>query len=343
METERGGTAPIMAPDQTAQRINWHSERLRERHGVRVWRLGIDAGFTCPHRSPDRQHGGCRYCAPDGNIAAYQKSPGFSTPLSLETQISRALAFTSRRYGAQAFFLYFQAYTCTNAPVSVLADLYERGISLCRRLMEPNQLKGLVVSTRPDCFDPEMAALLASFTAQGLEVWVEFGLQSAHASTLAFIHRGHDATSFLKAMDTARAAGLRRAVHLLLGLPGESREQMVASARFAARTLPDGVKLHELRIVRGSAFARAFEAGEISCMHPSRLAGLLADCLEVLPSSAEIIRLSADFRPEETISVHPPPDKHQLARQVEQELARRGTFQGQSFDRTFLNLLGTEL
>lgn len=334
MERERGGTAGIMAPDLTQRRINWHSERLKERHGARVWRLGIDAGFTCPHRSQDRQRGGCRYCAPDGNIAAYQKGLGCSTPLSLETQISRALAFTSRRYGARAFFLYFQAYTCTNAPVSALVDLYERGIGICRRLMEPGQLKGLVVSTRPDCFDQEKAALLASFMAQGLEVWVEFGLQSAHASTLAFIHRNHDTKSFLDAMEVAQAAGLRRAVHLLLGLPGESRGQMVDSARFTASTLPDGVKFHDLRIVRGSAFARAFEAGEISCMHPSRLPGLLADCLEVLPPAAEIIRLNADFRPEETIVIHPLPDKHRLALQVEEELARRGTIQGQSFDRT---------
>ncbi|MCX8013049.1 MAG: TIGR01212 family radical SAM protein, partial [Rectinema sp.] len=318
----------------------------RDRYGTHVWRLGIDAGFTCPHRSLDRQHGGCRYCAPDGNIAAYQKGmqlainaggdsraypEAISSVVPLETQITRALRFTTRRYGAHAFFIYFQAYTCTNAPVSVLEELYTETISICRRLMEPGQLKGLVVSTRPDCFDSEKAALLASYMGEGLEVWVEFGLQSAYPSTLAFIHRGHDITSFLHAMETARVAGLRRTVHLMLGLPGESHDQMVASSRFVAQTKPEGLKFHDLRIVKGSAFARSFPTGEISCMHPSRLPALLADCLEVLPMSTEIIRLSADFRSEETIQVHPPLDKHRLARQVEEELALRDSFQGQRF------------
>jgi len=331
-------------------RIHWHSTCLRERYGLAVWRLGIDAGFTCPHRSSDRLHGGCRFCAPDGNISAYQKSSPTLPPI--EEQIARALEFTTRRYGAQAFFLYFQAYTCTNAPVETLKRIYDeainafarargrlyetRGPSLPPKVAQrlrigPQALKGIIVGTRPDCFDATKAALLAEYAERGFEMWVEFGLQSSHDPTLAFIKRNHDVQSYRVAMDLAHRAGLRRTTHLILGLPGESHEMMVESARVAANTETEGVKFHDFRIVRGSAFARSFMAGEIVQIHPTRLPGLLADCLEVMHPTTEIMRLSSDFRPEECINLHKPFDKHVLAKLVEEELARRNSWQGRYF------------
>jgi len=129
----------------------------------------------------------------------------------------------------------------------------------------------------------------------------------------------------------SKKADLKRAVHVMLGLPGESHADMVQTAQFVASTLPEGIKFHDFHIVRGSAFARCFLAGEITLMHPSRMPALLADCLEVLPPQTEIIRLSADFRPEECINLYPPYNKHHLARHVEDELARRGSFQGSSY------------
>ena len=319
-----------------------------------MWRLGIDAGFTCPHRSSDRRLGGCRFCSPDGNISAYQKNPG-ALP-DIEQQIERALLFTQRRYRAKAFFLYFQAYTCTSASVEALVRVYTNAIDAFWNVFKKTNgvagtaeateatregnltktpasgpLKGIIVSTRPDCFDKEKAELLASYARAGMEVWVEFGLQSAHARTLSIVGRHHSLDNFFTAMRVAREAHLRRAVHLMLGLPGESRAMMVETARVTASTIPEGVKFHDLRIVRGSAFARSFLSGELTQLHPSRLPGLLADCLEVLPPSAEIMRISADFRPEESINIHPPLDKHLLARLVEEELERRNSYQGQQF------------
>lgn len=331
--------------------INWHSDRLKERYGEHVWRLGIDAGFSCPHRSPDRSKGGCRFCAPDGNVAAYQKVAS-SVP-TVEQQIERALVFTRRRYHASAFFLYFQAYSCTNASLKALAAIYDNAIDAFWIALEKikslegdsvnfaqeqesyarmSPLKGIVVSTRPDCFDSEKAALLASYREQGMEVWVELGLQSAHEETLSFLRRGHGVKQFLDAMEIAGKAHLRRAVHLMLGLPGESHSMMLETARIVSNTGTEGVKFHDFRIAKGSAFARAFPCGEITAMHPSRLPGLLADCLEVLHPSTEIIRISADFRPEEAINIHTPLDKHHLARLVEDELRKRGSCQGQRFN-----------
>jgi len=349
-------------------RINWHSQCLRVRYGEQVWRLGIDAGFTCPHRSVDRLHGGCRFCASDGNVSAYQKSQAFKSKTSvpntinanvnasnhiddgstIEQQIHRALAFTQRRYKAKAFFLYFQAYTCTNAPVPMLARIYDNAIATFERLyydaqkqagmdlqlsnLSKTPLKGIIVSTRPDCFDIAKAELLTSYRKQGFEVWVEFGLQSMHEETLALINRGHGIDEFLNAMDIAKKAQLSRTVHLILGLPGESHGSMIETAKFVAQIKPEGLKYHDLHLVKGSAFARSFCSGEIALMHPSRLPALLADCLELMPASTEIMRLSADFRHDETINLHPQVDKHKLARAVEEELAVRDSFQGQRFE-----------
>jgi len=328
-------------------RIHWQSICLKERFGQKVWRLGIDAGFTCPHRSSDRLQGGCRFCAPDGNVSAYQK--GNRRVASIEAQLERAIKFTRRRYHAKAFFLYFQAYSCTNAPLAELELIYEEAIDAFSRTYQKairteesegknedafspaNPLKGIIVSTRPDCFDMGKAALLARYARRGFEVWIEFGLQSAHDDTLTFLHRNHTVNDYLEAMKIAEHAQLRRTTHLICGLPGESRKMMLETAHLVASTATEGVKFHDFRIPQGSAFARSFQTGEITQLHPLRLPALLADCLEIMPPSTEIMRLSSDFRPDECIDIHQPLDKHLLARLVDEELARRNSFQGLMF------------
>ncbi len=316
-------------------RFNRHADRLVERHGCSVWRLGLDAGFSCPHRAGGRGKGGCAFCAPEAGLSPYQSRHGAGSAPTVSgigiapigEQIARAMAFVRRRYGAEAFFPYFQAYSCTNLPVGELAAIYGEALDEVNRLA-PGGLKGLVVSTRPDCFDEAKAALLSGYASQGLEVWVEFGLQSSNDATLERINRGHDAACFARAARIAGEAGLRRAVHLILGLPGETRETMLASLRFAVGCGIEGVKFHNLRLVRGSALANEYSAGEIAILHPGRLPALLADCIEALPPGVEVMRLCADFLPGATLDPLPPPDKSMIYRDVEAELVRRGTRQG---------------
>jgi hypothetical protein len=311
--------------------FNRHADRLIERHGEKVWRLGIDAGFTCPHRAGARSGGGrgaggCSFCSPEAGLATYQHH-GKRLVTELEEQIGRAVAFTRSRYDARLFFLYFQAYSCTNLPPEELKIIYDRAIEILERIA-PGSLHGLVISTRPDCFDAEKAALLASYAASGLEVWLEMGLQSSSDATLRLINRGHSARDYADAAEIAGKAGLRRAVHVLLGLPGESRRQMLDTVGFVADCGGEGIKFHDLRLVHGSALARAYPAGEYAPLHPSRLPGLLADCLEILPSHFEVMRLAADFRPGEAIDIFPPTEKTRLYMAVEAELRRRGRRQG---------------
>jgi len=307
-------------------RFNRHADRLIERHGEKVWRLGIDAGFACPHREGGRGRGGCAFCSPEAGLATYQHE-GQRLVTDLDEQIGRAVAFTRRRYGASLFFLYFQAYSCTNLPAGELKVIYDRAIAALEAVA-PASLRGIVVSTRPDCFDEEKAGLLASYARSGHEIWLELGLQSANDRTLALIHRGHSAQEYATAAAIAGEAGLRRAVHVMLGLPGEGRADMLATVAFAASCGLEGAKFHDLRLAVGSALARQYPAGEFAPLHPSRLPGLLADCLETLPPEVEILRLCADFLPGTTIEIFPPPEKNRLYMAVERELERRGTRQG---------------
>jgi len=307
-------------------RWNRHGDRLLERHGARVWRLGIDAGFTCPHRDSGRGKGGCAFCSPEAGLAAYQHQ-GEHIVTGLGDQIARAVDFTSRRYGARMFFLYFQAYSCTNLPAAALKDVYDEAIASLDRIA-PGTLRGMVISTRPDCFDADKAELLASYAAGGMEVWLELGLQSSRDATLERIHRGHDSASYAEAAAVAGRRGLKRAAHIILGLPGESRNDMLSTVRFAVACGLEGVKFHDLRLVRGSPLEKSYPAGELALMHPSRLPRLLADCIEILPPAVEVMRLSADFPRGSICAPFEPPEKFQLYRAVEEEMASRGTRQG---------------
>lgn len=290
----------------------------------------MDGGFSCPNRRGGRGLGGCAYCAPGAARAIYLAEGSFS----LRAQVESGMGFLERRYGARLFFPYFQAYSSTFGSVRLLRERYDEALGLVReragRSGAGGGLRGLVVSTRPDCVDEERAGLLASYASTGLEVWVELGLQSSHDRTLARIRRGHDYSAFVRAREILRAAGLRTAVHLILGLPGEGEADMLETVSRIASLGVEGVKFHDLMIPRGSELAYEYLAGELTLMHRARLPGLLADCVERLDPACEVIRLSSDAPPSELLAPRGRPDKTNTYLAVEAILASRGTRQGSS-------------
>lgn len=317
--------------------MNRHAARLAQRHGGRVWRIGLDGGFPCPRRENGRGRGGCAFCSPEGGLAPYQRSgevrsgpPGSDAALAaLRAQVRSGTAFLRGRYGASRFMLYFQAYTSTNAPVRALRSSIDTAVEALE-IEAPGSLCGLSVSTRPDCIDAEKVRLIASYGRDGIEIWVELGLQSANEATLARVRRGHGLREFLAARRLLKDAGLRTAAHLILGLPGEGRAEMLHSAGFVADLGLEGVKFHDLHIARGSALAAEYPAGELTLVHPARLPPLLADCIELLPPECEVMRLCSDAPASERVAPRKPIDKDWLYRAVEAELAARGTRQGSS-------------
>jgi hypothetical protein len=220
----------------------------------------------------------------------------------------------------------------------VLRERYDEAVSaargnLVRRFGEGGEthLRGLVVSTRPDCIDTEKADLIASYADAAAEVWVELGLQSANDRTLRDIGRGHDSAAFENAVAVLKGRGLRIAAHVILGLPGENRDDMLATIREVSRLGLDGIKFHDLRILAGTRLEREYRAGEITLMHPSRLPALLADCIEQLHPECEVMRLCTDAAAAATTAPRRAPAKDALYRAVESELQSRGTRQGDRF------------
>ncbi len=218
----------------------------RKRFGGRVQKLSLDAGFTCPNRDGRVGRGGCTYC----NNDAF--SPSYCVPeKSITQQLQEGMEFHRRRYRrAGRFLAYFQAYTNTYAPLEELKRKYEEALSV-------EGVEGLVISTRPDCVDERILDYLASL-AQQVFVALEFGVESCYDRTLRMINRGHGFAASEWAIRQSAARGLPTGAHLILGLPGESRQEMLAEAEIMSSLPLDMIKLHQLQIVKGTVMARQY-------------------------------------------------------------------------------------
>lgn len=305
-----------------------YSKYLKSRYGHPIYRVGVDAGFSCPHRAK----GGCSYCESHGARAVYLRNDENPSLIGrslderkqfIEKQIDGGLAFLRRRYEAEEYILYFQANTNTNAPISELKELYDHALSL-------GNFREFAVSTRPDCMDNEIVDLLSSYITDEREVWVELGLQSGNDKTLERIGRGHGVADFLQAYDRLSRVGIKIAVHLILGLPGEGIAELSRTLEIVSALKPDGVKFHNLHIPRGTELFEEYLRGEISSPSLDRHVELLVYSLERLPPETVIMRLSTD-----TPGGVPAPrrfgNKNILYQSLERALNAGNTFQGKLY------------
>jgi hypothetical protein len=287
---------------------------LRERFGATVHKLPVDAGFTCPNRDGRLGTGGCSYC--DGRGSRLRQAG----PLpSVADQVRAGMAHYRRR-GVRLFIPYFQTFTNTDAPPGHLRRLYDEALSF------PDTV-GLAVGTRPDCLPPPVVALLASYLP-AREVWVELGVQSMHDRTLEALNRCHTAEAVRRAVRRAAAAGLRVCAHVILGLPGETPEEMRETARRLAGLPIAGVKIHLLLVLEGTPLAQRFRRGEFSVPTLPEYASLAADFLEILPPGVVIQRLTADGYADVLLAPSWANRKLEVLDAITAELRRRGTRQG---------------
>jgi len=310
-----------------------YARYLRARFGCSVYRVAVDAGFSCPNRSGGRSDAGCTYCGEDGARAPYLAAASPAEPLCcgnhdspdpsayLASQVRDALAFLRRRYDAKAFILYFQAFSNTNAGVETLKQVYDTGLALAA-------FRGLNVATRPDCLDARKADLLASYRERGLEVWVELGLQSAHDDTLLRVRRGHTLEGFLRAYRLLRERELKIAVHLIFGLPGEDRARIMRTIDTVARLRPEGVKIHNLHIPKGTLLAREYAKGEITAPSSRRHLEHVIAALERLPPQTVIMRLTCDTPLENLMAPRVFLSKQAFNGLLAKEMRARGAWQG---------------
>jgi radical SAM protein (TIGR01212 family) len=304
------------------QDLPWtsYARWLRERHGAPVRRVAVDAGFGCPHRAGGRGPGGCTFCA-GGAVsgAGGAAEPRFRGDLeAVRRQVDRG---RRKVPDSTALLLFFQAFSGTNAPVEELARIYDASLALA-------PFVALDVATRPDCFDEPKAALLASYRARGLDVWVELGLQSSDDRTLSRMHRGHTAGDFSRAARTAKAAGLGLAAHVILGLPGEGLDEIRATARFLGDAGIDGVKIHGLHVVRGSLLEREMLAGEVTAPGTGRQLEDTIAFLEGLDQRVLVMRLATETPAVHLLAPRRAIGKAAFTRMLDGEMRRRGTRQG---------------
>jgi radical SAM protein (TIGR01212 family) len=262
---------------------------FRTHFGERVHKLTVDAGFDCPNRDGRIASGGCVYCNPQGSGTGLH-----ARGLSIREQLERSKAPVARRFKAHKFIAYFQSFSNTYAPLPVLRQAYEEALSV-------SDIVGLSIGTRPDCIDEDVLALLAGYARRHL-VWIEYGLQSAHDRTLTAIRRGHDVQCFIEAVERTRNRGIAICAHVILGLPGESRRDMLATARLIADLGLDGIKLHLLYVVEGTPLAEDYRQGNYRCLEQAEYADLVCDVIERLPPTMVIQRVTGDPHPRELIA-----------------------------------------
>lgn len=292
---------------------------LRERFGERVQKISLDAGLGCPNRDGTLSTKGCIFCDRRGSGTGAMVERGES----VEEQVQRGRAFAQKRYGARKFIAYFQSFTNTYASPSRLKDLYDCALGY------PDMV-GLAVATRPDCVGPEVLGLLRSYAKDHL-VWVEYGLQSAHDSTLQRINRGHDVAWFDRSVRMSHDLGLDVCAHVILGLPGEDPEMMMETARHLAGQPIQGVKIHLLYVARETRLCEMHERGELRCLERGEYVRLVVDFLELLPPGVVIHRLTGEPVLSDLVAPAWAGQKSVNLKAIREELERRDTWQGRLY------------
>jgi uncharacterized protein len=290
----------------------------RNQFGCRVYKLPIDAGFTCPNRDGRVGTGGCIYC--DGRGSALRRAGELP---SVGEQVRRGKEFYRAHAKAKKFIAYFQTFTNTYAPVDRLRALYDEALA-------EEDVIGLSIGTRPDCVPDETIALIRSY-AERFHVWLEFGLQSRHDRTLRTISRGHSAEVFRDAVRRTGSGPIRICAHIILGLPGESREEMMDTARVLTELPIQGIKIHNLLALKGTVLGSRYERGELTLMSREEYVATVCDILEILPPEMVIQRLTADGYREIFLGPDWAANKLTVLNAVNRELEVRDSWQGKRY------------
>ncbi len=305
-------------PWKTRRRYNAYVDYIRQRFGGRVQKVSVDAGFTCPNRDGSKGYGGCTYCNNVSFVPPYCQ-PG----MSIEEQVAAGVEYLTKRYKANKFIVYFQAYSNTYAPLEQLKSLYEQA------LRHP-QVIGLAIGTRPDCIDESKLDYLESL-AKAYFISIEYGLESIYDDTLKRLNRGHGFQEWARAVEMTANRGIEIATHIILGLPGESREQMLHTAEVISRYPIDFLKIHHLHLVRRTILAAQYLKNPFHLLGYREYIDLVIAFLERLNPAIKIQRLVGETHPRHLLGPIWGVRADVVQRHIEQELEKRNTFQGRLF------------
>lgn len=291
------------------------SDYLKEKHGEKVYKITIDAGFSCPNRDGTISKGGCIFCDDSGSF-----SKAHSSELDIKNQVITGINTLNSRFGAKKFLAYFQAFTNTYAPVDKLKKIYDS--AFC-----DERILGISIGTRPDCIDEKKLDLISGYK----NPWLELGLQSTHNETLKKINRGHNYECFLEAYKLAKEKRIKVCVHMVLGLEGESREMILESAKRLARLNIDGIKLHMLTVLEDASIARLYKEKPFQLLDMRQYCELVCDFLELLPANTTIHRLAGSGYSKTLIAPKWINNKFETLNLIDEIFKQRKTKQGSKF------------
>lgn len=291
---------------------------LKRQFGQKIYKVSLDGGMSCPNRDGTVGTGGCTFCSQGGSGEFAVGRTGYP---DVWEQIEQAKTRVHRKISGEGKYIaYFQSYTNTYAPIDYLRTLFERAIT------HPD-IVALSVGTRPDCLGDEVVALLKELNRQK-PVWVELGLQTIHEKTAERIHRGYRLEVFEDAYRRLKEAGLTVVVHVILGLPGETKEEMLETVDYLGKIPVDGIKLQLLHILKGSQMATEYEKNPFSLMELEEYLDLILTCVARLPQSVVIHRLSGDGAKALLIGPAWSADKKLVLNRMMQKFRENGIFQG---------------
>lgn len=291
---------------------------LKKRFGEKVYRLSLNGGMTCPNRDGTIGTGGCIFCSAGGS-GDFAADPA----LSVSAQLRDARMRLQNKRPVRRYIAYFQAYTNTYAPVPRLRSLFTEAISHPEVVL-------LSIATRPDCLGPEVVSLLAELN-QIKPVWVELGLQTIHEDTASFIRRGYPLSTFEDAVHRLRACGIEVITHMILCLPGEDRERMLASIRYLNAVEIQGIKLQLLHILKGTDLAAFYGQHPFPVPTLEQYTDLILSCVECLRPDMVIHRLTGDGPEDQLIAPLWTRSKRHVLNTIHQAFRARDTWQGRYY------------
>ena len=283
------------------------NDYFKARFGCKIYKLSLDAGFTCPNRDGTLDTRGCIFCSPAGGG---EFAEGGCDPVS--RQMERARARVQSKIPDGKFLAYFQAFTNTYAPVETLQRLYTQAIA-------PADVVGLAIGTRPDCLPPQTVALLEQINRQK-PVFVELGLQTTNPKTVSYIRRGYENEVYFDAVRRLKAAGIHVVSHIIIGLPGEGEADAVETTRRAIAAGTDGVKFHLLHVLQNTDLAKDYAAGKFQCLSLEEYARILKQCLTQVPPSVVVHRITGDGAKKDLIAPLWSGDKKRVLNYLKQYL-----------------------
>lgn len=256
------------------------NEYLTQRFGEKLYKLSLDTGFTCPNRDGTAGTGGCIFCSEGGSGEFAEKAP------DINESIEKAKNQVSGKFRGSRYIAYFQSYSATYAPLEKLEEMFFTAAAR-------DDIAAVSIATRPDCLGDEVLGLLNRLNSVK-PVFVELGLQTVHEETAKLINRCYPLSDYDRAVKKLKEIGINTVVHIILGLPGESREMMLDTVRYVVRSGADGIKLHLMYVLKNTVLEKMYLAGEFSTLTLEEYADILCECIKIIPNNTVIHRLTGD-------------------------------------------------